>query len=337
MKKILFLLIGLMTFGFTMAQSKITRDTYVYAIKGTDTLHLDLYVDHSVQVKGKRPVMIYIHGGGFSTGSRKNVAQEIYNRHLAEKGFLSVSIDYRLALGQDLSLPNGNKYKIKGTEDAVRIANEDVVSATNYILSKANEWQADSSTILISGGSAGAISALSLEYDICNGADYTKALPQGFNYAGVVSQAGAIPSKNDTLVWKQKPCPVWFIHGSKDTTVPFERGVIAGDTWFGTKYLSPQFDAMKVPHWTYVEKGADHVMAMKALTDNLEEMDKFYRCFIVNKCKTSAYTEWADEVPADMTSIDQMIKYVPLYIIGFGKYMEELGTQSFEKPKGVIY
>jgi acetyl esterase/lipase len=85
------------------------RSTYVYSIKGIDTLHLDTYIDTSAVVKGKRPTMIYVHGGGFAFGSRKHVVQEIYNRHFAEMGFVSVSIDYRLAMPKQI--PDATKEK----------------------------------------------------------------------------------------------------------------------------------------------------------------------------------------------------------------------------------
>lgn len=333
MKKITLSLLGLIAFVAVMAQSNITRDTYVYAIKGADTLHLDIYLDPSIVVKELRPVMIHVHGGGFSAGSRKNAAQEMFNRRYAEQGFVSVSIDYRLAATPE------NKYNATGIEDIIRIATEDLVSATNFILGKAGELKADPATVLISGGSAGAITCLTLEHDICNHVEYTKALPKGFNYAGIISHAGsiAIPGGGKTLVWAEKPCPMLLFHGDKDFAVPFESGEMLGLTSVGTKYLHEQFKEMKVPHWAYVAKGADHIMAMKALTDNNEESDRFYRSFIVEKCQSIVYTEWEDAEPADMSSVDQMLKYVPLYILGFGKYLEEMENMPIEKPKNIVF
>ena len=331
MKKILFLIFGFIAAGYAMAQSNITRKTYVYSIKGNDTLHLDVYTNNSITTKDLRPVMIYVHGGGFSAGSRKNAAQELFSRHFTEQGFVSVCMDYRLGLTPD------NTYNLKGLNDVVRIANEDIVSATTFILSKADELQLDPSTILISGGSAGAIACLTIENDICNHIDYTKALPKGFNYAGIISHAGAIPIDGDTLVWAEKPCPILFFHGDKDNAVPFDKADIAGSIWVGTKYLHHQFKEMQVPHWVYVEKGADHVMAMKPLIYNHEESDRFYRSFIKEKCNSIVYTEWADKEPSDMASVDQMIKYVPLYIIGFGKYLEDLENAPIERPENIVF
>jgi predicted esterase len=348
-----------MALGSAEAKSEITRATYVYAIKGADTLHLDTYIDKSAEVKGKRPVMIYIHGGGFVTGSRKNVAQEIYNRHFAEMGFVSVSIDYRLAMPQQPNAntapqaavgdkkknknkkktdANLNKYGVTSVNEVIKIANEDVIDATNFVLSKAGEMNIDSSCVMISGGSAGAITCLTLEYDISNRAAYTQKLPSGFNYAGIISHSGAIDTRGDTvLTWARNPCPILFFHGDKDPLVPLDHGVIMGENWYGDLHIIPDMHRMKVPYWAFVMKGADHIMAMKPLTDNNAETDKFVNEIVKGKKQSYVYTEWADEVAPDMSSVEQMLKYVPMYIIGFGKYLEEMDWSNVAKPKSIVY
>lgn len=331
MRATIFSIMIFLACSWAMAQSNITRDTYVYSVKGADTLHLDVYVDRAKQQQSPQPVMLYVHGGGFSMGSRKNAAQEIYNRFWAEQGFVSVAMDYRLAMTED------NKYNVTGLDQIVRIANEDAVSATASLLEKAAELNIDPNMIMISGGSAGAVVCLTLENDICNDVDYTKVLPEGFNYAGIISHAGALSMQNDTLIWAKKPCPILFFHGDKDIAVPFEKSEIMGSTWVGPKYLQRQFKAMEVPHWIYFEKGADHVMAMKPLTNNNLEQEKFYNSFIKDKCKSMVFTEWIDETPADMTSVESMLQYVPMYILGFGKYLEEIDFGQLEVPKEIVY
>jgi poly(3-hydroxybutyrate) depolymerase len=356
MKKIILLFLGLMALGSAEAKSNVERQTYVYSIKGADTLHLDTYIDKSAEVKGKRPVMIYIHGGGYVTGSRKNVAQEIFNRHFAEMGFVSVSIDYRLAMPQQMNAApakpavadkkkgkkktntNNNKYGITGVYDVVKIANEDVVDATNFLLSKASELNIDSSCVMISGGSAGAITCLTLEYDLCNNAPYTQKLPAGFNYGGIISHSGAIDTRSDTtLTWPRKPCPILFFHGDKDPLVPLEHGVIGGDNWYGDKRIIPDMQKMQISYWSFIMKGADHIMAMKPLTDNNAETDKFVNEIIKGKKTSYVYTEWTDAEAPDMSSVEHMVKYVPMYILGFGKYMEEMDWSNIAKPQSIVY
>ena len=78
-----------------------------------------------------------------------------------------------------------------GTADnAVNIAVEDLFSATLFVLENAEQWQIDTEKIITSGSSAGAISVLQAENAICNRTSSAAVLPQGFNYAGVISYAG---------------------------------------------------------------------------------------------------------------------------------------------------
>jgi len=339
MKRNFFILFTFFTLlaPFTLsAQHQIERTTEVYAIKGQDTLLLDIYLDKTIPVNAPRPMMIHVHGGGFSMGSRKNVMQELFNRHYAELGWVSVSIDYRLGANQAAFLPDGtSKYGVKGTHDIIRLACEDLVDATTYMLNK-KELNIDPTKVLTSGGSAGAFTIVCTEYDLCNDAAYTKRLPDGFNYAGIISHAGAVGNLGDTITWQHTPCPMLLMHGSKDQIVAIERGVSGDEQIFGSIYLHRQFEQMGVPHWLYVEKGADHCIAMKGL-DLTGEADRFYKDYVENKKAKSAVTEWEDNEPATMEDISAMIKNVPLYIIGYEKYLEEMDWGNIQAPTEIKY
>lgn len=341
MKKKIAIFAALLTVAISaMAQNvEVSRDNEIFAIKGKDTLKIDAYYAPELQVKPEgRPVMVYIHGGGFVGGERKNVAQEMYCRYLAEHGWLAVSVDYRLA-GIQVN-PDGsirNPYKVDGTVTAVRMACEDVIGATNYIL-KHKAWQANSKQVMLAGGSAGAITTLQLVYDAANEVDYTRILPKDFAYAGAISQAGCIcvPKSQDTLTWKRKPCPVMFFHGDKDYLVPLEKGQIDCNL-FGTHYVARQLKAMEVPYWKWIEHGADHVMAMKPLTNYLEEQLRFLNDFCLKGLQSTVNTEVEDQKPSSMASIEEMLKYVPMYILGYGKYMEEMDWEHLNKPTEIKY
>ena len=103
MKKVLFIVLATTILGWVSPMKAedakgVEIKTYTYAIKGKDTLRVDVYLREDMQNAENLPMMLYVHGGGFSMGSRKNAAQEIFLRHFAEKGFLGASIDYRLGL-----------------------------------------------------------------------------------------------------------------------------------------------------------------------------------------------------------------------------------------------
>ena len=324
----------------TMAQSKVKRETCVYSIKGSDTLKIDAYLNSLIEPEQTgRPTLIYIHGGGFVTGSRINAAQETFCRYLAERGWLALSVDYRLAgISQNEDGSLRNPYHVSGTLEAIRLACEDIVDATGFVINR-KDWKADSSKICLGGGSAGAITSLQVVYDACNREEYTQKLPKGFAYAGIVSQAGCIGSSTDTLTWKTQPCPIMFFHGSEDIVVPLEK--IKAD-WadchlMGTEYIARQLKQKGVPYWKFIEKGADHVMAMKPLTTYLEEQYRFLSEVVLKGTGSTVETIWQDKEPAGMASVEMMLKHVPLYIMGFGKYLDELETIPAEKPKEIVY
>lgn len=292
MKKLLVVVaICMVALSGAIAQNKIERKTFVYSVKDTLELKLDKFVDNSVPFQGKRPVMIYVHGGGFMVGSRINALQDKYCKHFAEKGFVSVSIDYRLGVkagqqaGQDVVM------------NAVKIACEDLFDATAYILKNADEWNVDKEKIIISGGSAGAITCLTAEYDLCSEGKYASRVPKGFNFSGVVSHAGCVVVKQDTLTWKKAPCPILFMHGDKDQLVPFDKYSIEGNLYAGSNSIHKQFVNSDFAHWLYVEEGADHIVAVKPLQYNFGEIVTFIDRLVLKGERAIINTNWKDKTP----------------------------------------
>ena len=316
MQRFLFVLIAcIMAAATVSAQSTVKKETMVYSTKDTIQLQLDKYVDNSVPYKSKRPVFIYVHGGGFATGSSINALQIQYCKHFTAQGFVAIAINYRLGLKDKNQPDEGTIMK------AVAFASGDLIDATAFIISKANEWNIDTGKIIISGGSAGAITCLTAEYDICSGGQFSGGLPKGFNYAGIVSHAGAIIVHQDTLTWKKAPCPMLLMHGNKDQLVPFDTKSVSGDIYAGSNYIHNQFVKANIPHWLYEEAGADHIVALKPLQYNFGEIDAFIDKFVMKGQQSIVYTVWTDNKP---DSMQDMMKVVPLYINGWGKTDEEV-------------
>jgi pimeloyl-ACP methyl ester carboxylesterase len=311
MKRLLFTLIaGILSVSAVLAQSRVEKKSVVYAVKDGVELQLDKYIDNSVAYTGKRPVLVYVHGGGFSTGSSVNALQIQYGKHFVAQGFVAILINYRLGLqGKD-------KPDQEATLRAVSMASSDLIDATAFVLSKADEWNIDPKKIIISGGSAGAIACLNAEYAICSGEQSASRLPNGFNYAGVVSQAGLVLVHQDTLTWKKAPCPMLLMHGNKDQQVVFDAASISGNLYAGSNYIHKQLVTLNAPHWLYEEVGADHIVALKPLQYNFGEIDTFIDRFVMKGQYAIVHTLWADTKP---DSMQDMMKVVPLYINGWGK------------------
>lgn len=90
---------------------------------------------------GPRPLLVYIHGGGWTGGDKK---QDPKNFHpYMAKGVSYAAINYRLSGQAPLPAP---------VHDAAR--------AIQFIRSKASEWNIDTKHIALTGGSAGACTSM---------------------------------------------------------------------------------------------------------------------------------------------------------------------------------
>lgn len=315
------------------AEQNVTITTHDYVKRGTESFKLDIYLRDDLKDADSLPVMMYVHGGGFVGGSRINAAQEVFLRHYAEQGYLAVSIDYRLA-GMTPDKPS--KYGAKTTDESIKMSLEDMAAATAWVL---KNCKVDPKRFFTAGGSAGAIMVLQIENDICNDVKYIKeTLPAGFNYAGIVAAAGCMYTLgNANLSFKHQPCPMLLMNGSEDILVTDEVGPFLGIRMYASESLHKLFTEKQIPHWYYREVGADHVVAMTHLTDNLEETDKFIRRFVNEGKKACVYTEWKDVEPASMGDVEKMVRYAPLYILGYDKYLKDIDWNNLDKPKDVVY
>lgn len=100
--------------------------------------------------KGRRPAVLFVHGGAFVDGNR-NRSEEVYaNVHycLARHGIVGVNMGYRLA--------NDARYPA---------ATEDVSTVVEWVLRNAEELNIDQSRIFLMGHSAGAAHTGSYVYD----------------------------------------------------------------------------------------------------------------------------------------------------------------------------
>lgn len=260
----------------------VKKETYLYAVKGTDSLYLDRYELVFHKTEDIKPCVIFIFGGGFAAGTRDRESYLPYFRYLAEKGFIVASIDYRLGLknvGEQKDL-NAQKF-ISIFENAITIAVEDLYDATNFILRQADEWNIDRNMIIANGSSAGAITVMHGEYNICNQTALSRKLPKDFNYAGIISFAGAIFSKTGNIKWTNKPAPILMFHGDGDRNVPYNKIELLQYGFYGSKHISKQLSFMESPYYFYDVENAAHEMADIPMDENRDEINTFLDKYII--------------------------------------------------------
>lgn len=238
----------------------VSRETFTFAIKGTDTLKLDVFRD-TTEIKA-RPTVIYSFGGGWRTGNRESA---IFASRFVKKGYNVVTIDYRKSITDKSTLTDSVTFAAN-YGNAVRLAVEDLFDATSYLIEHSQELGIDPAAIIASGSSAGAINSVTGEYLICNSDTLAlNHLPAGFNYAGVIAYAGAVWKDGmEDPVWQKQPCPHMFLHGTDDDTVDYNRMLIHQSDFagFGPAAISAIFRENGWQYETFTVEGSDHYQCL---------------------------------------------------------------------------
>ena len=198
-----------------------------------NTVDIDLEMDiyqPSQDTITNRPVIIFIHPGAFFTGNNEVDDMVSLANSSAKRGFLAVSISYRLGLNV-LSDYSGERAVYRGVQDlsaAIRFLRE------NYL-----QYGIDKEKIYAWGSSAGSFVGLHSIYtedderpestyggfgdpDLgcinCEGNDYD----QDGRPNALISCWGAIGN----LDWidQENSTPITMFHGTADDVVPYESG-----------------------------------------------------------------------------------------------------------------
>lgn len=251
----------------------VEKETFLYSVKGTDSLYLDKYT--STVIAKPEACVVFLFGGGFVNGERDSETYLHYFNTLAESGYTVISIDYRLGLKdarkESFASPEQFLSLLKYTID---LAVEDLYDATGYILERP-EWNIDPDRIVISGSSAGAVSVLQAEYEIVNSSVLSQKLPEGFNYAGVIAFAGAILGLDDSLKLNDKTCPIMLFHGDADSNVPYDKIQLGNAGFYGSKHIAEKLKEYNRPYSFYSIGNAAHEVANTPMSEFPDEIKIF--------------------------------------------------------------
>lgn len=260
------------------AQDISPDGTYLFAQRDTCDLYLDLYrptKGSETSIHGmKKPAIIFMFGGGFTSGVRNNPRYQIWFKQMNDLGYSVISIDYRLGLkGTD----KVGVAQVNVLDKAIHMAVEDLFSATSFIIDNAEQLGVEADNLVLSGSSAGAISVMQAEYELANRTSWAQVLPENFRYAGVMSFAGAILSREGKLDYKREPAPTLILHGTADKVVPYKQIKLFNLGFFGGAKICKRFEKFGYNYnmYHFLDKG--HIIA-----DSMRKTVDLQTAFIEN-------------------------------------------------------
>lgn len=272
-----FLFSSVASFGQIVLKDKKSRvETKIFSQTDSTSLKLDIY--YQGEITEKKPTLLFVFGGGFVLGHRDSKLYEPYFNSLIEHGFKVVSVDYRLGLkGKKFPTP----FNTSNLRSAIDTATADVYKATAYIIKNAKALGIDTGMVIISGSSAGAITALHADYNKRNVTPLAANLPLNFQYKGVISFAGAILSYQGAPKYATPPAPTMFFHGTADKLVPYNKVRLFNRGFFGSKYLAHRFRKNNYPYYFQYVQDMGHEIAGSPMTENLPDILWFIENYVV--------------------------------------------------------
>jgi dienelactone hydrolase len=176
----------------------------------TVQLGLDLYVPPATG--GARPAVVLVHGGGFTSGTRQNMASTAMS--YAVRGFVAATISYRLDPDAQDSV---ERYLAAATA-----AVDDGMESVRWIRSNADAFQIDEARIAVVGSSAGG--AVALGVALADDPTPTGPLAQVSPTAAAAVSTGATLTPGIStgfVTFQATDAPTLMFHYDVDTVTQF--------------------------------------------------------------------------------------------------------------------
>ncbi|WP_339662498.1 carboxylesterase family protein [uncultured Polaribacter sp.] len=268
--------------GFSVSKKTSTYKTINYAKK----LKFDFYKPRKAE--GELPLLIYVHGGGFSGGKRnsKNVVR--FAKQMAGRGYAVASVSYRLTMQNiGFGCATNSTDKINAFNDA----SEDISLAVKFIIDHKEKYNIDARKIILIGTSAGAEAILNLAYVYNN-----KILPSDFKFAGIISMAGAVTTIEN--ITHQNAIPTQLFHGINDKIVPYN---VASHHYcskksegylvlYGSKAIADKLKNIGKSYYLYSVKKGDHSWSIRPIIYSKPEIIDFLYYDVLKQSKRQIET-----------------------------------------------
>lgn len=219
-----------------------------------------------------RPVVALMGGGGFE-GTNLDLLEPVAI-NLVKHGVVVALLDYRVIDTED------------GTTELIN-AQQDCRTAVRYLKKEAGNLGIDPDLIFIGGNGSGAFAALfhayvdesdlsSAEISIVNGLGGLEGETQGNSgfsseVAGIISLSGGMYNTLDPI--KSDDVPIYAIHGTADTEVPYDsQGVL-----FASKSVTEKVRSVGLTSHLFTIENGSHTSPRENSDDYILELMYFLR------------------------------------------------------------
>jgi predicted esterase len=239
--------------------------TYLFGQRDTAALYMDVYdpaPGSQTSFEGcPKPTILWLCGGGFISGDRANPAYLSWFEKLTGEGYRVVSADYVPALkGKQL------KYSLWTMvhnahlllDACMNVGVQDCFAAVRFLLDNSDALGIDPAGIVLAGSSAGALIALTAEWELSCRMPNAKVLPEDFYFAGVMSFAGGVIGNRGTPRWDREPSHLLLFHGVEDGLVPYTGKRFFRLGLFGSSSLADALTKQGYPYWIVRLVGHGH-------------------------------------------------------------------------------
>ena len=293
MRNIFFQLIKLiLMFSFIISQTRYKDEIFSEVIKTNDVVYgnapdipfdgafewftedIDLTMDIYEGVGDtltNRSVIIFMHSGGFFTGSHEADDMVALSNLSAKMGYVAVSIAYRL---------NYNLFSTYSAERAIYRGLQDLSAAVRYLREHHSDYGIDYNNIFVWGSSAGAFSGVHLSY-----MEEEDRMESTFvNNWGWDPDLGCIDCSGNDFDHDRKPraviacwggifnldwinegdeIPVIMFHGVADSTVHFNEGYPFQNQFnlpwlYGSNLVYNKLNSLNIQSELHAPEGMDH-------------------------------------------------------------------------------
>lgn len=221
----------------------ITKDVTYASNIGYDGLMADLKLDIYTPTSdfsdqnGRYPLYLHVHGGAFIKGTKEAV--EDLMKLMANKGYVSVAIGYRIGWNhddEDPDLCNGDSAELKM---AIYRAMQDYNASLRFMVANADEYKIDTSKIFTGGSSAGSTTVMNAMVLTDELVAITE--PEIRDFYGPLDRGGNNLTNTYTIkghgaMWggignldyinKSNAVPAIFFHGTEDIVTPYGAGTV---------------------------------------------------------------------------------------------------------------